>query len=688
MNKNENTSSFQKNLFGSWVNSLKKRRNSIDFNAAHSIVPSKTEELARSLFWPQLKYVRGEGHAQGNFPGRGKESIGDPGPYTGSEPFHILQAILASSILEAFSIRKREGERKRKREGEGYEFKTAIVQVPTGSLLNKAILDALAPNRLLSEESINIMANTSTDTNSLSSNNLSDSESDSSKETLNINDLNNKKQSILTNLKINNPIDRSDLITQLSSYFPNKTEEIKELINNQDNIFAMILDKVKQYPMSNTLLNTFAHIPSSSINLLSDKAKKSLYQSCIEILITSYMTQKKVYVWDYQEGFGHFSHGAKDHISNTGRGFIIGKTNNGLPDLDQFKKDIETAKPDVILYGGSFFPQIPDSKGIWDIIQTAKTHDPTYKPLIVFDAAHHSYMYLPNIKNDKSFLTEIGCSDLEKDNLENIDKYCDLMVCVTDKVLGGAKGAFVMIKDPTLLLKINKMIFPGSIGGISSESMIVNLMRFREIIGKEFFGWKKKWKNNKDVKFQKAVKYFSNYRLKTAKKELNLYLKNCIRFSQTAADTFKKQGFSLVTDGTKNHMSIIKIDIIGKSPTNLQSQTVVNLLEEIGLQVTYINDSSFRFGVPPLVGIGVIQEDFIKSVTLISDTIKQIALYVKNNSKHPTIEDFTDIKEIKEIKKKVSEIANKYQILSKTKPPTIITTQDINISTINGRCII
>lgn len=266
---------------------------------------------------------------------------------------------------------------------------------------------------------------------------------------------------------------------------------------------------------------------------------------------------------------GHLTHGAP--VSVTGKIFnVIGygvKKEDGFIDYDEVLKLAEIHKPKLIVAGASSYSRIIDFKRFKEIADSVGA-------LLMVDMAHIAGLVAAGVHPSPV-------------------PYADIVTSTTHKTLRGPRGGFILCKK-YLKEKIDKAVFPGLQGGPLMHTIVAKAVAFKEAMTEEF-------KN---------------------------YQKQVVINAKTMADFFLKNGFSIVSGGTDNHMFLIdlsKFDISGKYAEQF--------LEKIGIVVNKnaipfdekppTQTSGIRIGTPFVTSRGMKELDVTEVAFIISEVLKK-----------------------------------------------------------------
>ena len=196
--------------------------------------------------------------------------------------------------------------------------------------------------------------------------------------------------------------------------------------------------------------------------------------------------------------------------------------------------------------------------------------------------------------------------------------YAHVVTTTTHKTLRGPRGGLILTNDEEIATKIDKTVFPGIQGGPLMHVIAAKAQCFYEALQPEF------------KEYQKQV-------------ILNI---------KALANTLKKEGFHIVSDGTDNHLILVDV----KSGCGLTGKEAEKLLDTIHITVnknTIPNDtekpmitSGIRLGSPAMTSRGLKEEDFTEIGEIIAKALK-------NNS---------DEEMLKKLKSRVLKITKKYPL--------------------------
>lgn len=321
---------------------------------------------------------------------------------------------------------------------------------------------------------------------------------------------------------------------------------------------------------------------------------------------------------------GHLSHGYQTSTRKISATSIFFNSKsykngeNGEVDYDRLEKEAADFKPDLIVCGGSAYPQDFDYKRFRDIAGDA---------YLMADMAHISGFIATGIMN-------------------NPFQYCDVVTTTTHKLLRGPRSAMIFYKKSVcvkgkmtdLKQKIDFAVFPGLQGGPHNQKIAALAVALKQANSPQY-------------------------------KE---YVKSVYENAQVMAEEFKKLGYSLYSDGTKSHLILICLkDVGGFEVQQVCERANISLnMNCIHTDKSPLRPSGIRLGTPALTTRGFGKEDFAKVCQLVHEGI-EIAKDISMKSKSPQSGEF-DMSEflqrcstdprINDLNGRVSEFACKFDI--------------------------
>ncbi len=218
---------------------------------------------------------------------------------------------------------------------------------------------------------------------------------------------------------------------------------------------------------------------------------------------------------------GHLSHGSPVNIS--GKYFNIVPygvdSATGKIDYDNLRALALECKPKLILAGASAYPRTID------FAQFKKIADEVGAYFMV-DMAH---------------IAGLVAAGLHPNPVE----YADVVTTTTHKTLRGPRGGLILCKEE-YAKAIDKAIFPGTQGGPLMHIIAAKAVAFGEALAPEF-------------------------------KE---YQTQIVKNAAALADSLKKEGFNMVSDGTDNHLMLLDLRNMGITGKEFQHR-----LDEVHITV-------------------------------------------------------------------------------------------------------
>lgn len=256
---------------------------------------------------------------------------------------------------------------------------------------------------------------------------------------------------------------------------------------------------------------------------------------------------------------GHLTHGSPVNFS--GKYFHIvpyGVDAKGWIDYDEVERLAMECRPKLIIAGASAYARIIDFKRFREIADKSGAY-------LMVDMAHIAGLVAAGVHPSPI-------------------PYADVVTTTTHKTLRGPRGGLILAnKDVAEKFNFNKAIFPGTQGG-PLEHIIAG----------------------KAVCFGEALK-----------PEFTAYQEQVVKNAKALAAALEKQGFSILTGGTDNHLMLVDLrgmDVSGKELQNRCDEVFITLNKN-----TVPNDprspfvtSGVRIGTPAVTTRGLKEEDMGK----------------------------------------------------------------------------
>lgn len=280
-----------------------------------------------------------------------------------------------------------------------------------------------------------------------------------------------------------------------------------------------------------------------------------------------------------QQG-GHLSHGSPVNIS--------GKYFNIVPygvddatetiDYENVRKIALECKPKMILAGASAYSRTIDFKKFREIADEVGAY-------LMVDMAH---------------IAGLVAAGLHPSPVP----YADVVTTTTHKTLRGPRGGMILCREE-LAKQIDKAVFPGTQGGPLMHIIAAKAVALGEALTDEF----------------------------------KAYQQQIVKNAATLAEALKKNGIELVSDGTDNHLMLLKLTNFGITGKELEHR-----LDEVHITAnknTIPNDpnspfvtSGLRIGTPAVTARGFKEKEML----LIADWIKDIIVDFDNSKERITAE--------------------------------------------------
>ncbi len=267
---------------------------------------------------------------------------------------------------------------------------------------------------------------------------------------------------------------------------------------------------------------------------------------------------------------GHLTHGHK--MSFSGQDYEIIDYDLNIKDeqidYDAMKEKVLSEKPKMIIAGASAYSRTIDFSKFREAADSVGAY-------LMVDMAH---------------IAGLVATGLHPSPIP----YAHVVTTTTHKTLRGPRGGLILTNDEEIAAKIDKTVFPGIQGGPLMHVIAAKAQCFYEALQPEF------------KEYQKQV-------------ILNI---------KALANTLKKEGFHIVSDGTDNHLILVDV----KSGCGLTGKEAEKLLDTIHITVnknTIPNDtekpmitSGIRLGSPAMTSRGLKEEDFTEIGEIIAKALK------------------------------------------------------------------
>jgi glycine hydroxymethyltransferase len=289
---------------------------------------------------------------------------------------------------------------------------------------------------------------------------------------------------------------------------------------------------------------------------------------------------------------GHLTHGSPVNFSGVNYNFVeygVDEKDHRIDYNDVLEK-ARQHKPKLIVAGASAYPREIDFKRFREIADEVGAY-------LMVDMAH---------------IAGLVAAGLHQSPIP----YADFVTTTTHKTLRGPRGGMIICKEE-FGKKIDKSIFPGIQGGPLMHVISAKAVAFGEVLQDDF----------------------------------KVYAQQIIDNAKRLGEGLKKEGFTLVSDGTDNHLILLDV-----RSTGLTGKIAEHVLDEIGITVNknaipYDPEKPFvtsgiRIGTAAVTSRGFGLEDMDEIAAI-------IGLVLKNNE---------DAAKLEEAKQRVESLANKFEL--------------------------
>lgn len=218
---------------------------------------------------------------------------------------------------------------------------------------------------------------------------------------------------------------------------------------------------------------------------------------------------------------GHLTHGSPVNFSGVQYNFVeygVDQETHRINYEDVLEK-ARLHKPKLIVAGASAYPRAIDFKKFREIADEVGAY-------FMVDMAHIAGLVAAGLH-------------------QNPVPYADFVTTTTHKTLRGPRGGMILCKEE-FAKKIDKSIFPGIQGGPLMHVIAAKAVSFGEVLQADF----------------------------------KTYAANIIANANRLAESLKKQGLTLVSDGTDNHLILIDVRSL-----NLTGKVAEKVLDDVGITV-------------------------------------------------------------------------------------------------------
>lgn len=287
---------------------------------------------------------------------------------------------------------------------------------------------------------------------------------------------------------------------------------------------------------------------------------------------------------------GHLTHGSPVNISGKFFNFVAYGVDpvTHLIDYDKLMDTAKKVKPKLIVCGASAYPRKIDFKRFREIADACGAY-------LMVDMAHIAGLVATGFH-------------------ESPVPYADFVTTTTHKTLRGPRGGMILCKEKYAKM-IDKAIFPGTQGGPLMHTIAAKAVCFKEALDDSF----------------------------------KSYIGNVVSNCKVLADELMKNGVTLVSGGTDNHLALV--DLRDK---NITGKELEKRLDEV--RITVNKNTVPNEPLSPFVTSGIrIGTAAVTTRGLNTDDMKQVALFIAR-----AIDNFDDSKDF--IIDGVNELCKKYPL--------------------------
>jgi glycine hydroxymethyltransferase len=289
---------------------------------------------------------------------------------------------------------------------------------------------------------------------------------------------------------------------------------------------------------------------------------------------------------------GHLTHGSAVNFSGIQYNFVeygVDKEKNVIDYEDVRQKALEH-RPKLIVAGASAYPRAIDFAKFREIADEVEAY-------LMVDMAHIAGLVAAGLH-------------------QNPVPYADFVTTTTHKTLRGPRGGMILCKEE-FAKKIDKSIFPGIQGGPLMHVIAAKAVSFGEVLTDDF----------------------------------KVYAEQIVKNAKRLAESLKKEGLTLVSDGTDNHLILINVNELA-----LTGKVAEKALDDIGITVNkntipFDQESPFvtsgiRIGTAAVTSRGFVEEDMDEIASIMASVLKNVE----------------DADVLKDAEARVEKLAGKYKL--------------------------
>ncbi|WP_343128002.1 serine hydroxymethyltransferase [Buchnera aphidicola (Takecallis taiwana)] len=291
---------------------------------------------------------------------------------------------------------------------------------------------------------------------------------------------------------------------------------------------------------------------------------------------------------------GHLTHGAK--INNSGKiynAITYGLNKSGNIDYENLAYLAKKHRPKMIIGGFSSFSRYVDWKKMREISNNIGAY-------LLIDMAHVAGLVAANL-------------------YPNPIQHAHVVTTTTHKTLSGPRGGLILSanQDEMFYKKLNSAVFPGMQGGPLMHVIAAKAVAFQEALQPDF----------------------------------KIYQTQILKNAKIMVETFIKQNFNIISNGTDNHLFLINLH--NKNITGKKAEDILQLANITVNKNSIPNDknnpfvtSGIRIGTPAITRRGLKEYE--------SQIIAKWIIDI--------IHDYDNLKKILNIKNQVLELCKQYPV--------------------------
>ncbi|HKM30242.1 MAG TPA: serine hydroxymethyltransferase [Bacilli bacterium] len=293
---------------------------------------------------------------------------------------------------------------------------------------------------------------------------------------------------------------------------------------------------------------------------------------------------------------GHLTHGHPLNFSGIDYTFIpyFVKRETEEIDYEALEQLALKEKPALIVAGASAYPRAIDFKRLREIADLAGAK-------LMVDMAHIAGLVAAGLH-------------------QNPILYADIVTSTTHKTLRGPRGGIILTNNEEIAKKVDKVIFPGIQGGPLMHVIAAKAVAFKEALQDDF----------------------------------KLYQQQVIKNNKVLAEELLKYGFTLVANGTDNHLLILN----SKKSLGLSGKKAANILDSVGITC---NKNTVPYDTEkPMVTSGIrMGTAAVTTRGFKEPEMKKVAEFINR-----TLRNYLNQEELEKVKGEVLELTSQFPLYS------------------------